>query len=249
MIREAYGTAPLAPLRRALAPNDADGAYRVQSINTEHWKRKGRRLIGHKIGLTSKAVQAQLDVDQPDFGVLFDDMKMTSGSVLPRNSVLQPKVEAEVAFILGKDLFFEDCDVATLADAVESVVAAIEVVDSRIRNWQITFADTVADNGSAAYFVMGDTIHSLDGIDLYTCGMVLTVNGSIASLGVGAACLGNPLHAAVWLARTLARRGESLKAGDIILTGALGPMVVLEPGDYVRAEIGGIGAVDFTFEA
>ena len=136
-----------------------------------------------------------------------------------------------------------------MAAAVVSVCAAIELVDSRIADWKISFADTVADNGSSAMFVLGQDRHALAGLDLYTCGMALEVNGHLVSLGAGAACLGHPLNAATWLAQTLARQGDPLRAGDILLTGALGPMYAIQPGDHVRAVIGGLGSVSFTVEA
>jgi 2-keto-4-pentenoate hydratase len=131
--------------------------------------------------------------------------------------------------------------------AADYAVAALEIVDSRIADWKITFADTVADNGSSAHFVLGTTPRSLTGLDLRTCGMVLQVNGAVASTGVGAACLGHPLAAAAWLARTLSAAGEPMRAGDVILTGALGPMVALKPGDIVQADIGGLGSASFSF--
>ncbi len=133
--------------------------------------------------------------------------------------------------------------------AADCAVAAIEIVDSRIKDWRITFADTVADNGSAAFFVLGETRKPLTGLDLRTCGMAMEVNGRVVSLGAGVACMGHPLIATAWLARTLASVGEPLWAGDIILTGALGPMSGIGPGDRVEAVIGGLGDVSFTLEA
>jgi 2-keto-4-pentenoate hydratase len=129
---------------------------------------------------------------------------------------------------------------------VGAVMAAIEIVDSRIADWKITFADTVADNGSSAFYVLGRARQPLAGLDLWTCGMALEVNGEVASLGAGVACLGHPLNAATWLARTLAERGEPLRKGDVVLTGALGPMVTIKPGDFVQASIGGLGQASFT---
>jgi 2-keto-4-pentenoate hydratase len=133
--------------------------------------------------------------------------------------------------------------------AADHAVAAIEIVDSRIADWQITFADTVADNGSAACFVLGKQRKALAGLDLYTCGMALEVNGAVASVGAGAACLGHPLNAAAWLARILVALGEPLRTGDIVLTGALGPMVPLSRGSHVKATIGGLGSVSFHYAA
>jgi 2-keto-4-pentenoate hydratase len=160
---------------------------------------------------------------------------------------LQPKAEAEVALILAQDLNDPEATPESVAAATRCAVAAIEVVDSRIVDWRITFADTVADNGSSAFFVLGAERKPLAGLDLWTCGMVMEVNGKVASVGAGAACLGHPLIAAAWLARTLSLMGEGLKAGDVLMTGALGPMVTLTPGDHVKATIGGLGVVNFNF--
>ncbi len=247
-LRAAYTEGAIAPLRHVLDPTDAARAYAVQAINTRYWTAAGRRIVGRKIGLTAKAVQTQLGVDQPDFGVLFDDMLIADHGILPASKVLQPKAEAEIAFIMGRDLDQADATPEAVAAAVDHVVAAIEIVDSRIADWKISFADTVADNGSSAFFVLGSERKALAGLDLYTCGMVLEVNSRVASLGAGAACLGHPLSAAAWLARTLAGLGEPLRAGDIVLTGALGPMVALAPCDAVVARIGGLGAVSFQVE-
>ncbi len=245
-LRNAYRQGPVPPLRDGLEPTDVEGAYAVQSENTRRWLAEGRRIVGRKIGLTARAVQAQLGVDQPDFGVLFADMEIPDGGMIPAGRLLQGKVEAEVALILGAPIDTTEATAADVAAATALVAPALEIVDSRIADWNITFADTVADNASAAFYVLGSPRRPLDGLDLWTCGMVMEVNRTIASTGVGAACLGHPLEAAAWLARTLARRGEPLKAGDVVLTGALGPMVALKPGDVVRAAIGGLGAVGFT---
>ena len=247
-LRVAYRSGAVAPLRDGLAPGNATGAYAVQAANTAYWKAAGRRVAGRKIGLTAKAVQAQLGVDQPDFGVLFDDMAISDGGVLLASKVIQPKAEAEVAIVLRHDLPGADTTVDDVAAAINYAVAAIEIVDSRIAEWKITFADTVADNGSAAFFVLGAERKALAGLDLYTCGMVLEVNDAVVSLGAGAACLGHPLNAAAWLARTLAANGAPLRAGEVVLTGALGPMVALTPGDRVEAKIGGLGSVSFRYE-
>lgn len=239
-LRAAYRDGAVPPLRDLLAPDDGVGAYQVQQANTNFWESAGRRIVGRKIGLTAKAVQAQLGVNQPDYGVLFSDMRIANGGVLSPSSTIQPKAEAEVALILGRDLHGPDVNVEDVLAAAEYAVAAIEIVDSRIADWKITFADTVADNGSSAFFVLGDEKKPLAGLDLWTCGMALEVNGQVVSLGAGVACLGHPLNAAAWLARTV-----PLRAGDIVLTGALGPMVAIKPGDHVRASIGGLGSCEF----
>ena len=245
-LRDAYATGPVPPLRDGLDPTDAAGAYAVQAINTRHWIEQGRRRVGSKIGLTALAVQKQLGVDQPDFGVLFDDMAVADGASV-RPELLQPKVEAEVALVLARDL---DNPRATLHDVMAAtayVLPAIEIVDSRIADWAITLADTVADNASSAAFVLGCEPRLLTQLDLRTCGMVLEVDGAVASIGSGAACLGHPLLAAAWLARTMAGNGEPLRAGDVVLTGALGPMVPIEPGATIRAAVGGLGNCSFRY--
>ena len=246
-LREAYRSGAVPPLRDGLDPLDMAGAYAVQTINTRYWESQGRRIVGRKAGLTAKAVQTQLGVDQPDFGVLFDDMRIADGGRLHPGACLQPKAEAEIAFVLGTDLPSTQTTAEETAAAVATVHAAIEIVDSRIADWKITFADTVADNGSSAFFVLAEEGHSLPGLDLWSAGMVMEINGTIASLGAGAAALGHPLNAAAWLARTLAERGEPLKAGDVLLAGALGPMVAIHPGDQVRAVVGGIGTCSFRY--
>ena len=248
MLREAYSGQVLPPLRDWLEPTDAAGAYAVQAINTRYWQAQGRRIVGRKAGLTAEAVQKQLGVDQPDFGVLFDDMRIADGGNLDPARCIQAKAEAEIAFVLGADLPSSDTTPEQVAAAVASVHAAIEIVDSRIADWKITFADTVADNGSSAFFVLSDQGLPLAGLDLEGAVMTMTVNGNVASTGIGSAALGNPLNAAAWLARTLAAGGDPLKAGDILLAGALGPMVVLTAGDEVRADVAGIGTCSFSFK-
>ena len=246
-LRAAYSQGAVPPLRDGLDPVDADGAYAVQEINTRFWEAQGRRIVGRKAGLTAKAVQAQLGVDQPDFGVLFEDMRVVDGGTLDQSVCLQPKAEAEIAFVLAADLPSPDTTAEQVAAAVGTVHAAIEIVDSRIADWKITFADTVADNGSSAFFVLAEEGKALAGLDLEGAAMTMTFGDRVVSTGIGAAALGNPLNAAAWLARPLAARGEPLKAGDVLLAGALGPMAALTPGDRVEVLIEGIGRCSFTY--
>lgn len=245
-LRNAYTAGPIPPLRDGLETADAIGAYRVQDLNTRWWKAAGRRVVGRKVGLTAKAVQMQLGVDQPDFGVLFDDMRVDNTGVLSRSKMLQPKIEGEIALIFGSPIQEPDASIEEVTRAIRGIAPAIEIVDSRIADWKISFADTVADNGSSAFFVLGAEKPFRRDQDLFACGMVLELNGVIASVGAGAACLGHPLIAAQWLSRTLAAQGEPIREGDIVLTGALGPMASLSAGDHVRVTIGGVGAVEFT---
>jgi 2-keto-4-pentenoate hydratase len=237
------------PLREELPPGDLASAYAVQKVNTEYWLGKGRRLIGRKIGLTSKSVQKQLGVDQPDYGMLFADMAMYDGEEMPLAKVMQPKVEAEVALVLERDIDRTEVNIAELISAVAYALPAIEIVGSRIENWNIKIQDTIADNASSGMFVLGNEPKKLDGLDLRLCGMVMEKRGDQVSTGAGAACLGHPLNAALWLARTMVQVGAPLKAGDIIMSGALGPMVAVAGGDVVDVRISGLGSVRAAFGA
>ena len=238
---------PCPPIKDMLPPNDTAGAYAVQAQLTARAVASGRRIVGRKIGLTSVAVQKQLGVDQPDFGMLFDDMAYADGVTIPWRRLLQPKVEAEVALVLERDLDREGLELTDVIDATAYALAAIEVVGSRIAEWRISLVDTIADNASSGVYVLGTAPRKLADFDPRLCGMVMTRRGEDVSLGVGAACLGSPLIAALWLARKMVEVGAPLKAGDVVLTGALGPMVAVAPGDVVRAEIAGLGSVVAAF--
>jgi 2-keto-4-pentenoate hydratase len=185
-------------------------------------------------------------VDRPDFGVLYGDMEIANGGAVPSGLLLQPKIEAEVAFILGRDLD-GDGDDGDLRDAVAFVVPAVEIVDSRIADWDISFGDTVADNASSGLFVLGDTRVPLAEVEPIDVQMTMRLDGETVSEGSGKACLGDPLLALAWLARTARALGEPLRAGQIILSGALGPMVAVTSGARVEAELSGLGRVAVTF--
>lgn len=247
LIRAAYADTPIAPIRATWPDMTADDAYAIQEANTLFWLEQGRTAVGAKIGLTAKAVQKQLGVDQPDFGMLFADMAVPDGDAVSLGRLLQPKVEAEVAFVLARTPNPTALTTAELIACVDYALPAIEIVDSRIANWDIKFVDTVADNASSGLFVLGTRPVRLDALDLRLCGMVLEKNGDPTSFGAGAACLGNPLHALGWLAAKMAEVGRPLKAGDVILSGALGPMVPVAPGDAVEARIEGLGTVRVSF--
>src|SRR5574343_1549648 len=238
---------PVPPLRGRLAVSDGDGAYQIQELNTRRWLAEGRRLVGRKIGLTSRAVQAQLGVDQPDFGMLFADRAVGDGEPIPPGRLIQPKVEAEVALVLGRDLTHAHHTFADLICATEYVLPALEVVDSRIAGGDIKFLDTVADNASSGLFVLGGQPRRLADVDLAACGMELLAGQEVLSRGNGRACLGHPLNAAVWLANVMARCGRPLRAGDIMLTGALGPMVPVKSGERFDVRIDGLGSVSTVF--
>ncbi len=228
---------------------DAGRAYAVQEINTARRLGEGRRLVGRKIGLTSPAVQRQLGVDQPDYGMLFDDMVVPEGWEVAADRLIQPKVEAEVAFVLGRDLADERLTIADLLRAIDFALPAIEIVDSRIADWKISFLDTVADNASSGLYVLGTVPRRLEALDLGPAKMVMTEGDRQVSGGTGAACLGHPLNATLWLASTMARLGRPLQAGDTILSGALGPMVTVERGRRYDARIEGLGSVSASFAA
>ncbi|RQR74775.1 2-keto-4-pentenoate hydratase [Burkholderia sp. Bp9015] len=230
-----------------IALDDMATAYAVQQINVEGRVARGERIVGRKIGLTSQAVQKQLGVDQPDFGTLFASMAYGDSEPIPLSKLIQPKVEAEIALVLNRDLTHERHTFADLLGATDYAVAAIEVVDSRIRNWNIKFVDTVADNASSAAFVLGSRPVPLSQLDLSTCAMKLESDGEVRSTGNGAACLGHPLNAAVWLADRMAALGAPLRAGDVVLTGALGPMVAVTTPGTCTAVIEGLGPVRATF--
>ncbi|MFE6760952.1 2-keto-4-pentenoate hydratase [Streptomyces sp. NPDC057689] len=238
---------PCAPVRALLPESDIEAAYVVQRLHVERAIAAGRRPVGRKIGLTSPAVQRQLGVDQPDFGVLFADMAVPEGQPIAPGRLLQPKVEAEVALVLGTDLPHREPTVADLLRATAFALPALEIVDSRIADWDITIVDTVADNASCGLYVLGGTPVPLDRVDLRAATMTLSRNGETVSEGTGADCLGSPLTAALWLASTLAGLGDPLRAGDIVLTGALGPMAVAAEGDAFTAHIEGLGTVTATF--
>jgi 2-keto-4-pentenoate hydratase len=235
------------PVRESLPAGDVDAAYAVQQINTDHWVNEGRRVVGRKIGLTAKAVQTQLGVDQPDYGMLFADMCVVDGDEIPASEVLQPRVEAEVALVLQDDLFQEQLTVLDVINATAYALPAIEVVGSRIAKWDINIVDTIADNASSGKFVLGTRPVGLEYLDLRGCGMVMENRGDQVSLGAGVACLGNPLNAALWLARKMVEMDTPLAAGDVIMTGALGPMAPVTPGDVIEARIEGLGEVRAAF--
>ena len=220
-----------------------DAAYAVAEINTLAATEAGQKVIGKKIGLTSKAVQQQLGVDQPDFGVLFGDMEYLTGSVLPSDRLIQPKAEAEIAFIFGRDLDDDVVSWGRFLQGIEYALPAIEIVDSVIKDWKITLVDTIADNASCGLYVLGDSPRRISDVNLVQAQMQCFVNGALASEGSGVACLGNPLYAAWWLAKTLAARGQPLRAGDVVLSGALGPMVPISRGTRIEIQISGLGPV------
>ncbi|MFI6985151.1 2-keto-4-pentenoate hydratase [Embleya sp. NPDC050154] len=238
---------PCAPVRDLIGRDDLAAAYAVQAALTERRLSAGARVVGRKIGLTSVAVQRQLGVDRPDFGVLFDDMACADGGTIRGGQVLQPRVEAEVAFVLGADLTDGALDTAQVRDAIEYGVAALEVCGSRVAGWDISLGDTVADNASAGAYVLGERRRTLDETEPVDVVMSMSVNGAEVATGKGADCLGDPVEAVAWLARTAYDLGDPLRAGQVVLSGALGPMRPVSPGDTVTATLSGFGTVTVHF--
>ncbi|MFG2059291.1 2-keto-4-pentenoate hydratase [Micromonospora sp. NPDC048930] len=238
---------PCPPVRDLIGPDDETLAYAVQRRLTEARIRDGGRPVGRKVGLTSAAVQRQLGVDRPDFGMLFDDMACAQSAPIRLDRLLQPRVEAEIAFVLADDVTDPGATGVTVRKRVEYALAALEIVDSRIAGWDISFADTVADNGSSGLFVLGADRVPLDAVEPAAVRMTMYVDDVPASTGSGAACLGDPLEALAWLARTALAHGDPLRAGDVVLSGALGPMVPVTHAMHVRAHLTGLGGVEATF--
>lgn len=238
---------PCAPVREFLGETDIELAYEVQQRVAEQRLAAGARVVGRKIGLTSAAVQAQIGVDQPDFGVLYDDMAVAAGTEVPSSRLLQPRAEAEIAFVLAADLADGDLDERQVRGAVGYACAAIEIVDSRVRGWDIAITDTVADNASSGMFVLGTEQVALDSFEPAEVTMTMQRDGAPVSSGTGRACLGDPLAALAWLARTARQFGAPLCAGDLVLSGALGPLVDVPPGCTVVAELSVLGRVTAAF--
>lgn len=236
------------PLSQTYPQIDIDHAYAIQQHNVDRRLAEGRRLVGRKIGLTAVAVQKQLGVDQPDYGALFDDMGFFDGEPIPAALLTQPRIEAEVAFVMGRDLTRPNCGQVDLLNAIDYALPALEIVGSRISDWNIRITDTIADNASSSAFVLGTRPCPLDQLDLRLCGMVLERRGEPVSVGAGAACLGQPLNALQWLARKMVALDTPLRAGDVVLSGALGPMVPVQAGDVFEARINGLGSVKAIFE-
>ncbi|NVK19478.1 MAG: fumarylacetoacetate hydrolase family protein [Methylocystaceae bacterium] len=250
MLWDAWNTnKPTTPIRELLGETDVEAAYAVQEINTKRWLEQGRRLSGRKIGLTSKAVQTQLGVDQPDYGMLFSDMDIPDGEEISFATCHQPKVEAEIAFVMGKDMDDPDVTTTEVMASIEYALPAIEVVGSRVADWNIRITDTIADNASSGLYVLGQTPVKIGDFDPRLCGMVLFNRGEPVSVGAGAACLGSPINSTLWLARVMAKAGRPLKAGDVVLSGALGPMAAVTPGEVYEARIQGLGSVRAAFSA
>ena len=239
---------PCAPVRDLIGTDDLDAAYAVQQGLVRGRVAGGGTVVGRKIGATSEAVQQQLGVDQPDFGYLFADMDVSAHHPISMRTLLQPRVEAEVAFVLARDIDQPEITLDGVRDAVQIALPALEIVDSRIADWNIGFTDTVADNASSGLYVVGQDGRTLEELEPRDVAMSLTINGAERSSGTGAACLGDPLEALRWLAVQAMRFGDPLRAGQVILSGALGPFVPFAPGDKVEASISGFDTLTVEFQ-
>ena len=238
---------PIAPLTATHPDMTIEDAYHVQQRMIARRLEQGDRVIGKKIGVTSTAVMNMLGVHQPDFGYLLDSMVYNEGESVEMDALIQPKAEGEIAFLLKKDLQGPGVTAADVLAATEGVMACFEIVDSRIQDWKIRIQDTVADNASCGVFVLGDQLVDIANLDLALVGMVLEKNGEIVVTGAGAATMAHPVNAMVWLANMLGTLGIALKAGDIVLSGAMGAMVPVVKGDNLRMTIGGIGGCSVRF--
>jgi 2-keto-4-pentenoate hydratase len=238
---------PIEPLTTTHPELTVADAYAIQAAGIERRLAEGRLVRGRKAGLTSAAMQAQLGVDEPDFGTLLEDMIVEDGDEIAFHRLIQPRAEAEIGFVLERDLEGPGASASDALRATAGVVACIEVIDSRIEDWKIGLVDTVADNASSALAVTSGRLVPVGGLDLRLVGMAFYRNGELVETGAGAAVLGNPARCVAWLANKLAQFGDRLHASDLILAGALHKSVAVEPGDVFRAELNHLGSVTTRF--
>jgi len=238
---------PVEPITNRESDISIDDAYQIQLRMIQRRLDAGEILVGKKIGLTSKVVMEMLGVNQPDFGHLLSGMVFNEGEAVDTSKMIAPKAEAEVAFVLSRDLTGPGVTAADVLRATDCVMPCFEIVDSRIKDWKIKIQDTVADNASCGVFTLGATRKSPHDLDLSLAGMVLDKNGEIISTSAGASVQGSPVNAVAWLANTLGRLGISLKAGDVILSGSQSPLVPVKAGDSLHCSVGGLGSTSVRF--
>jgi 2-keto-4-pentenoate hydratase len=245
---DAYASGvPIAPLTASHPGMSVDDAYAIQRAQADAWTAAGARIKGHKVGLTSAAMQRQMGVGQPDFGILLDSMFLPESAPIDAGRFLQPRVEPEIAFVLGRPLSGPGATAADAVAAVEYVLPALEVIDSRIADWKITLPDTIADNASSGGVVLGTRPVRLDDLDLTLMGCLLHRDGNLIDTGAGGAVLGSPINALVWLANVLGERGVALEAGHVVLPGSITAAVPVAPGQTLTATFAGIGSVTARF--
>jgi 2-keto-4-pentenoate hydratase len=238
----------IAPLTAAYPDIDVVDAYEIQLINIRQRVAEGARVLGHKVGLSSKAMQQMMGVDEPDYGHLLDEMQVFEGTPIKAGRYLYPRVEVEVGFILADDLPGADCTEEDVLAATEALVPSIELIDTRITDWKIKLCDTIADNASSAGFVLGEARVSPADVDVQLIEAVLTRNGDLIAEGRSDAVLGNPVTAVAWLARKVESFGVRLRKGDIVLPGSCTRAIDVHAGDEFVADFAGLGAVRLSFE-
>jgi 2-keto-4-pentenoate hydratase len=236
------------PLVQLFPGIDVVDSYEIQLLNIRRRLAAGARVHGHKVGLSSKAMQDMMGVDEPDYGHLLDDMALTQGTPVAASHFLLPRVEVEVGFILGADLPGEGCTVEDVLRCTEAVAPAIELIDSRIADWKIGLPDTIADNASSAGYVLGEARVKPSDIDVRAIDATLTLNGEQVAAGCSDAVLGNPAWSVAWLARTVARFGVRLEAGHVVLPGSCTRAYDVRAGDVATADFAGLGTVSLTFK-
>lgn len=239
---------PIEPLTRTYPKLEVADAYEIQRLQIQQKLLSGRAVRGHKVGLTSRAMQQMLGVAEPDYGHLLDDMFVSEGGVVPTRELCQPRVEFELAFVLGAALPSPGCSVADVLRATAYVAPAIEIIDSRIRDWKITLCDTIADNASSARVVLGGTAAQVKDLDLRLVGVLGWKNGELVETGASGAVLGNPATAVAWLANKLHEFGVQLEPGHVVMPGSCTRAIPVEAGDVVTAEFAGLGALTISFE-
>ena len=242
--RAEHSCEPIAPLTEQYPGIDIDDAYAIQLEGVQQrLEKRGGRIVGWKVGLTSKAMQQMFDVDQPDFGHLLDFMRLDEGNEIDPSSMIWPRIEPEVAFQLKSDLRGPGATADQVIEATEFLIPSLEVIDSRIKDWKIKLCDTIADNASCAYFVLGRQRTPVEGLDVKLIGLNYYSGGELINTATSAAVLGNPAEAVAWLANTLAPYGHYLQAGQVIMPGSLVAAVDAKPGGHIRADFDRIGSV------
>ena len=246
---DAYASrTPVSPLTTTYSGMSVDDAYAIQLAQVTAWTSAGAVVKGHKVGLTSMAMQKQLEVNEPDFGVLLDNMFLPEGITTDITRFLQPRAEPEIGFVLGHSLSGPGVTVAEVVAAIDFVLPALEIIDSRIADWKITLPDTIADNASSGGLVLGSRPVRPESLDLALTGCLLHRNGRLVDTGAGGAVLGgSPVNALVWLANVLGERGVALEAGHVILPGSVTAAIPINPGDTISATFDRIGTVSITF--
>lgn len=234
---------PIPPLQEKFGQLTIDDAYEIQLVQARAWQAAGRVVAGHKVGLTSAAMQRQLGVDRPDFGHLTADMFFAENAPVDVERFLQPRIEPEVAFVLKRRLAGPGVTVAAALAAVDFVLPALEIIDSRIADWRIGIVDTIADNASSGGVVLGSRPVAIGDVDLRLGGCLLHRNGELAATGAGGAVLGSPINALVWVANVLGERGVALEAGHVVLPGSMTASIPFGPGDVVTSTVAGLGSV------